>query len=400
MTLRWFLSSQFRHTSELWGHLCKLRDAQCDLLEPQDLQILDGALQETKAALDTRADDQTMAARADDLEKAAQHCLRPYPHPEWRDNVEVLLVAIAVAMAVRTFFAQPFKIPTGSMQPTLYGVTVQDRRDDPNFVMPGLLRRVCEFALHGAIYHQVIAQDDGAFDQAGPLQHAFGVVNKQTFWVRYRRGGAPVPITILGGPDESPFDTTEHRLGLVDDFHTPLHFRKGSPILQCVEYTGDHLFVDRLTYNFRRPGRGEIIVFKTTGIPIPGQTADQYYIKRLIGLPGESISIGDDRHVRVNGVRLDASTPHFKNVYGFNPNMPARESHYSGHILQSDYRSQLKTSADHLKLKNQQYAVFGDNTMNSADSRYWGGFPRQNIMGRAWLVYWPYSPRFGFALNR
>jgi signal peptidase I len=397
MTLRWFLSSQFRHTSDLCGHLGKLRRAQCDLLAPQDLQLLDAALQQTKAALHAGADDQTLAACARELENAAQQCLRPYPHPEWRDNMEVLLVAIAIAMSIRTFFAQPFKIPTGSMQPTLYGVTLQDRRGDPHFVMPGLLRRVYEFALHGAIYHQVIAQADGEFDHAGPLQHAFGLVNKQTFWVRYRNG-ALVPITLWGGPDQSQFDSTEHRLGLVDDIHLPNLFHKGGAILQCVEYTGDHLFVDRLTYNFRRPQRGEIIVFKTRDIPIPGQTADQFYIKRLIGLPGESISIGDDRHVRVNGVRLDASTPHFKNVYGFDPNTRARESHYSGHVL--DSRSHLKTSADKLIVRDKHYTVFGDNALNSADSRFWLDFPEQNIMGQAWLVYWPYSSRFGFAANR
>ncbi len=397
MKLRWILSRQFRHASDLCGHLRKLRRAQCDLLAPQDLQLLEAALQETQAALNARADDQTLAARAADLENAAQQCLRPYPHPEWRDNVEVLLVAIAIAMSIRTFFAQPFKIPTGSMQPTLYGVQVRDCRADPHFVMPGLLRRVYEFAVHGAIYHQVIAQADGEFDHAGPLQHAFGLVNKQTFWVRDRTG-ALRPITVWGGPDESQFDSTERRLGLVDDVHMPNRFHKGGAILQFIEYTGDHLFVDRLTYNFRRPKRGEIIVFKTKGIPIPGQTADQFYIKRLIGLPGESISIGDDRHVRVNGVRLDASTPHFANVYGFDPNTKARESHYSGHVLHPG--SQLKTSADKLIVKEKHYAVFGDNTMNSADSRYWGGFWQQNIVGRAWLVYWPYSARFGFALNR
>jgi len=397
MTFRWFLSRQFRHTSDLCGHLGKLRHAQCDLLAPQDLQLLDAALQQARAALDAGADDQTLAACARGLENAAQQCLRPYPHPEWRDNMEVLLVAIAIAMSIRTFFAQPFKIPTGSMQPTLYGVTLQDRRGDPHFVMPGLLRRVYEFALHGAIYHQVIAQADGEFDHAGPLQHAFGLVNKQIFWVRYRNG-ALVPITLWGGPDQSQFDSTEHRLGLVDDIHLPNLFHKGGAILQCVEYTGDHLFVDRLTYNFRRPKRGEIIVFKTRDIPIPGQTADQFYIKRLIGLPGESISIGDDRHVRVNGVRLDASTPHFKNVYGFDPNTRPRESHYSGHVL--DSRSHLKTSADKLVVRDNHYAVFGDNTVNSADSRFWRDFPEQNIMGQAWLVYWPYSSRFGFAANR
>lgn len=401
MKPRWFpslRSRQFRHTSDLWGHLRKLRDAQWDLLAPQDLELLDAALRETKAALDAGADDPTLAARADELEQAALQWLRPYPHSEWRDNVEVLLVAIAIAMGIRTFFAQPFKIPTGSMQPTLYGVTVLDRRHDPGFVMPGLPGRVYEFLLHGAIYHQVIAPDDGEFDHAGPVEKIFGVVNKQDLWLRYRNG-VLAPVTLWCGPDESQVDTIERRLGLVDEVHQPIRFRKGGAILQCVEYTGDHLLVDRLTYNLRRPARGEIIVFKTKDIPQIG--ADQFYIKRLIGLPGETLGIGDDRHVRVNGVRLDASTPHFSKIYGFDPNTRPRDSQYSGHILEpNDSRSALQTSADKLSIREKHYAVFGDNTVNSSDSRYWRDFPQENVMGRAWFVYWPYSPRFGFALGR
>lgn len=398
MKLRWFLSSQFRRTSDLWSHLRKLRDAQCDLLAPQDLQLLDAALQRTKEALEAGAGDQTLAALAGELEQAAQQFLRPYPHPEWRDNVEVFLMAIAIAMSIRTFFAQPFKIPTGSMQPTLYGVTVQDRRGDPSFVMPGRLQRAYEFALHGAIYHQVIAQDDALFDHAGPLQHVFGIVNKQTFWFRHGNG-ALAPVTILCGPDESQFDPIEHRLGLVDGVHVPSRFHKGQAILQCVEYAGDHLFVDRLSYNFRRPGRGEIVVFKTKHIVEIG--ADQYYIKRLVGLPGETITIGDDRHVRVNGVRLEAATPHFQNVYGFDTNAPARDSHYSGHMLAPEFRNWiLRTTADQLKVRDRYYAVFGDNTKSSADSRQWRDFPEQDLMGKAWLVYWPYSSRFGFLGQR
>jgi len=321
MTFRWFLSRQFRQTSDLWGRLRSLRDTQSDLLAPQDLQLLDTALREAKAALDADAGDETLAARDLELEQAAQQSLRPYPHPEWRENVEVLLMAIVIAISVRAFFAQPFKIPTGSMQPTLYGVTVQDRRGDPSFVMPGLWKRAWEFALHGAIYHQA-----------------------------------------------------------------------------SVEYSGDHLFVDRLTYNFRRPARGEIVVFRTRDIP--QIAADQFYVKRLIGLPGETITIGDDRHVRVNGVRLDASTPHFKNVYGFDTNAPPRESRYSGHILAPDFRlNPLRTTADQLKVRDKHYAVFGDNTKNSSDSRYWGDFPQQNVIGKAWFVYWPYSSRFGFTTD-
>jgi signal peptidase I len=184
----------------------------------------------------------------------------------------------------------------------------------------------------------------------------------------------------------------------VDDYRLPNRFHKGEPIIQFVEHTGDHLFVDRLTYNFRRPKLGEIIVFKTRDIPIPGQTADQFYIKRLLGLPGDTISIGDDRHVRINGIRLDASTPHFAKVYGFDTNAAPRESHYSGHVLQ--FGSQLKTSTNKLVIRDKHYAVFGDNTMNSSDSRYWGDFPERNIMGRAFLVYWPYSTRFGIVTGR
>jgi len=397
MKLRWFLSRQFRHTSDLWERTSKLRKAQWDLLAPQDLQLLDAALLATKAALDAGTGDPVLADCAAELEQAAEQTLRPYPHPEWRDDVEVLLVAIAIAMSIRTFFAQPFKIPTGSMQPTLYGVTVQDRRDDPNFVMPGLWGCVWEFALHGAMYHQAIAPEDGVFDHAGPLQHVLGVLNKQDLWFRYRNG-ALAPLTLWGGPDESQQDTIEHRLGLVDGVQGRNRFRKGGAIFQYIEYTGDHLFVDRLTYNFRRPARGEIVVFKTGNIPQIG--ADQFYIKRLIGLPGETLSIGDDRHVRVNGVRLDASTPHFEKVYGFDPAVKALDSRYSGHILLGDVRSRLQTSADKLRVREQHYAVFGDNTVNSLDSRFWGDFPQQDIMGRAWFAYWPYSSRFGFALRR
>jgi signal peptidase I len=97
---------------------------------------------------------------------------------------------------------------------------------------------------------------------------------------------------------------------------------------------------------------------------------------------------------------LDASTPHFKNVYGFDTNTLPRDSHYSGHILEPDFRSQLRTSAQTLKVQEKHYAVFGDNTYSSSDSRYWRDFPEQNIMGRAWLVYWPYSSRFGLTTQR
>jgi signal peptidase I len=397
MNLHWFSSTQFRRTSEMWRNLQKIRDAQSDLLPPENLQSLDTILQQTKTDLDLRADDQVLATRAEEMELAAQNWLQPYPNAEWRDNIEVLLVAIALAMAIRTFFTQPFKIPTGSMQPTLNGVTIQDLREDRAFVMPGFLARAFDVAVFGAIYHQVIATADCEFDHADPLHHVAGVINKQLFWIRYANG-LLAPITLYCGPDDDGYESVSRRIGLRDDVAMPRQFHKGEPILQFVEHAGDHLFVNRLTYNFRHPQRGEIVVFKTRNIPKIG--TDQFYIKRLIGLPDETITIGEDRHVRVNGVRLDTNTPHFEKIYAFDPATPPHENRYSGHTLQNHLNWLLKTPSDRLHVRPKHYAVFGDNTENSSDSRYWGDFPETDLMGQAWLVYWPFSSRFGFTGNR
>ena len=79
------------------------------------------------------------------LETAANKWLKPYPNPAWRENIEVLLVALAVAMGIRTFFLQPFKIPTGSMQPTLFGVTSENLLADTHFKVPTGWARVREW---------------------------------------------------------------------------------------------------------------------------------------------------------------------------------------------------------------------------------------------------------------
>ena len=207
------------------------------------------------------------------------------------------------------------------------------------------------------------------------------------------------PVTLWCGPDESQFDSIEHRLGLVDDVHLPNRFHKGAAILQCVEYAGDHLFVDRLTYNFRRPARGEIIVFKTKDIPQIGSRTSftSSASSACPATPSASATTA-----------MSAST---ESVW----TPPRRTSKTSMDLTRIRRRAtaitaatswcrisaaHLSTSADQLKVRDKHYAVFGDNTVNSADSRYWGDFPQQNIMGRAWFVYWPYSSRFGFTTRR
>jgi signal peptidase I len=166
-----------------------------------------------------------------------------------------------------------------------------------------------------------------------------------------------------------------------------------------------------LTYNFRKPNRGDTIVFETAGIPqemrdrwsIPD---DEFYIKRLVGLPGEQVQIGDDRHLRINGQRLDATTPHFENVYGFDPKQPPRESEWSGHIngtVAQEYNINNLAGVPLFPDENTTYYVptnsclpMGDNTCNSLDSRFWGAIPENYVIGKSFFVYWPLTKRFGW----
>jgi signal peptidase I len=182
-------------------------------------------------------------------------------------------------------------------------------------------------------------------------------------------------------------------------------FHKGDEVLKMKMSAGDHLFVDRITFNFRKPTRGEIVVFQTKGIDHPQMPQDQFYIKRLVVLPHEKVQIGDDRHLIINGQRLDAATPHFENVYGFNPAKPPKESQFSGHVngtvaanfgLYPNLAPNFPDAGTIFDNDSDAYMVMGDNTCNSFDSRAWGSFPAQNVIGKSFFVYWPITRRFGW----
>jgi signal peptidase I len=358
----------------------------------------------------------------------ANKWLKPYPHAAIRENVEVLLVALAVAMAIRTFFVQPFKIPTGSMQPTLFGVTslpdfspiyqqIRDGSADKTKIqaemkaqldsvtIPTGWQRVKDW-FHGISYVHVVAQNDGELQAVNPPVKFLIFNIKQTIVI----GG--VEQTIWFPPDYGE-QTLVSRAALFprNDFFPGHYYHKGDDVVKIAVSAGDHLFVDRLTYNFRKPDRGDIIVFETAGIPedmrdryrIP---ADEFYIKRLVGLPGEKISIGNDRHLRINGQRLDASTPHFENVYGFDPDQPPRDSQYSGHVngtVSQEYNLSLGVpplfpdEETVYEVPTNSCMPMGDNTCNSSDSRFWGAIPENYVIGKSLFVYWPVTKRFGLS---
>ena len=306
---------------------------------------------------------------------------------------------------MRTFFLQPFKIPTGSMQPTLYGVTSQNLLGNPNFKIPTGWERVKEW-FEGISYVHVVAQTDGAIDRIDPMKRFLIFNIEQTLWIDN------VPHTIWFPPDfgEAPLAKTRWPIERV--WRAGHIYHKGEDVVNLRVSAGDHLFVDRFTYNFRQPKRGEIVVFETAGIAgLPTRPAGHFYIKRLVGLGGETLSLKQDYevenaprfgavpvgHLVVDGQPLSASTPHFENLYGFARVRPGekkleyQENHYFGHAM-----LEALAPGNNFPVETNHLFVMGDNTFNSSDSRYWGDFPKDKVVGKSFFVYWPITKRFGW----
>jgi len=127
---------------------------------------------------------------------------------------------------------------------------------------------------------------------------------------------------------------------------------------------GQYLVIDELSYRFDDPTRGDVIVFKYPLDP------SKYYIKRIVGLPGEEIRIKDGQIFIYD---TDSSQE-----------IALDESLYlSGETFTL---GQVNFSLD-----EQEYFVLGDNRQSSSDSRQWGALPQDNIVGRVWLRAWPFN---------
>jgi signal peptidase I len=396
-TVRWFLSGVVRDAVAMRRHVHRLLCAQRDILQQPAIEGVNAAIAEMDTSVKTAESKATLKKQMESLEAAANKWLRPYPNPGWRENVEVLLVALAVAMGIRTFFLQPFKIPTGSMQPTLFGVTSENLMDRPDYKIPSGLTRFKEW-FQGVKYVDVKAKADGPITSvSAPV--GIKIVN---FWQHFTISG--VRHTIWFPPDyggENLLQRAELERSPRNPSAFMRSFRKGEQALRFQTRAGDHLFVDRLTYNFRKPSRGEIIVFQTAGIKDYRMPQDQFYIKRLVALGGEQVQVANDRHLVIDGKRLNNTAPHFEFVYSFDPKQPPADSQYSGHVNgftsgRPELAELFPDQNSVFEVPTNNFMVMGDNTMNSFDSRSWGPFPANNVIGRSFFVYWPITSRFGW----
>jgi signal peptidase I len=150
----------------------------------------------------------------------------------------------------------------------------------------------------------------------------------------------------------------------------------------------DRLIIDKLSFRWRKPERGEIVVFNPPNVPvIPDAT--KVYIKRVIGLPGDRISIHDGK-VFINDAPLNepyiAAPPNYT--------LPTQDDA----LCPSCFRPpnvQSGKGNPYFTVPSGNYWVMGDNRNNSLDSHAWGFMPEKNLVGRAMFRYWPFDSRVG-----
>ena len=346
----------------------KLLHYKRDLLSESSVAEFTALTESLERAMNER-DEKAVRDTIQKLEAQWSRHLPPTHEAGWRENCEVFLVAIIIAIGVRTYFIQPFTIPTGSMQPTLYGIIgTKTNQPAPNFLV-----RLLHTGLYGRSYVDVVAESDEAVQDLVERKWLlfFTVTDIHCSSHTYRAPVAREALMRYFGIDFSR------------------QYKKGEVIARGYVNTGDHVFVDKFSYHFCPPRRGDVFVFSTKDIrgleahhnPAEGS---QYYIKRLTGLPGDTLRV-DPPKLFVNGAPAKG--------LGFERVM-SKEDGYAGYF-NGPPNGLLNDPDNELHVPPKGYVAMGDNSGNSLDSRYWGFVPQRNIMGRALFVYWPFAGHWG-----
>ena len=367
-----------------------------------------------------------------------------YPVTGTADFVEMVVMAAIVAGAIHSFLLQPFKIPTNSMWPTYNGMTAEVRAPDAE--VPGLLTRTFDKIQWTWTYVERAPADgevgipfqEGSFD--GKLRPYFsyesalddglwgtGILRSPIFKYRLLIGATEKVVTV---PADFTFDAVllkaffpqEAGLLLPNQDHdrwaavlrkakeegrikvgrygmilmTGYKAKAGQPVLNFDILTGDMLFVDRMSYHFVNPSRGDTFVFKTNNIPgladDNGNPSQNYYVKRLAGVPGERLFVDADGRFYVNGKVVTSPEPMVLNseramslgYFGYKPTVDGG-------------RKQAIPLNKEYTVTDRHYYALGDNSANSLDSRGWGEVPEKDVVGKPLFILHPFTSHWGAA---
>ena len=331
-----------------------------------------------------------------------------YPKTFWNDNIEVGLVAAILVIGVRTFFFQPFIIPTNSMYPTYSGMKAEVYTDEE--VTPNGFTKIARLAAFGARHRELIAQSSGDLKllyqktpngKIVPATSTKGIGPFIQDLYLFSVGGTIHELKVPRGFDLSStidecFPDTAALRKQVTAEESPSGYaltlanniQAGDILFRFDALLGDALFVDRISYHFKKPEAGDPFVFRTDPIvdAVGRETRDytpKYYIKRIAGVEGETLEI-EDSALLVDGKPRDEVQVFLDNA--------EQVGDYSGYINHKFLRP-----GSTMLVPEKSYVALGDNSANSADSRYWGFVPEQAVIGKAVFIYFPFTKRWGLA---
>ena len=430
-----------------------------DLLTNDQSQRLDQANQKLLGVMRSKPVlSDLLEEGAKEVDKALQESGGLYYHKKSVvENIEMLLVAAIVVIGIRSFFIQPFIIPTNSMFPSFSGM--QPNVYEDNSEVPNFLERSLDKILLGAAHYKLKAESSGdlylKLQNGGSFRFARANFPNGRFFI--------FPTTVreyvfeIGGKEHllrvpAEFDLDEllarkfagienlrdlpmvvtqdhgfsgNRLKLSDQ---PV--REGELALAFDILLGDALFVDRMSYNFVTPKSGDPLVFRTgtidefnrkVGTPVRTLIGeDKYYIKRLIGEPGDTLEMRVPESIFTNGTDVRKGVPGvlYRNGEPITDNFAFEQNRKRTESLAEDpnalnpfgfpgYRAEsLLGNRSVLQVPDRDspnnptgkkgFFAMGDNSTDSLDGRAWGFVPEDEIIGRALLVYYPFTRRWGF----
>jgi signal peptidase I len=380
-----------------------------DLLTPERVAEIESRRKDLIQAIKGK-DKEKVDEASKQLRATCENSLpREKPQGWFEENVEVMFVAIVIALGLRAYYLQPFRIPTGSMQPTLNGIVGTPLKQEQ---WPSFPQRVMEAILRGRSYEKLVNDQDrqvtiGTYSTADGIKVGGDVQDYQWFhfFSRSQLMSLDQKPLRLPSPASQAYD-----IGLEDAYKEAMKnggiLKKGQVLMEGFIDSGDLVLVDKFSYHFRKPKRGEVYVFDTIGIKgiqehSGAQGGGSHYIKRLVGVPGDELAIMSPDLI-VNG--KVANEPGIRRVAEGKP--PFGKKH-EGYVLAQpslEHKRYLVEDDDVLKLRREkakpgmrEYAAMGDNTGNSLDSRYWGTVKEFNLVGPALFSLWPFtSGHWGF----